>query len=110
MQTHNRMYSAFVAMFQGAGRVMTPVARTRPPGPDEVLVKIAAAGLCYSDLSAINGDRLRPTPIVLGHECSGVVEEIRPGAIDLKPGDRVVMSFLPTCGHCPSCMDGRAQL
>ncbi len=81
-----------------------------PPGADEVLIKIAAAGLCHSDLSVINGTRERPTPIVLGHECAGVVEEIGAGVSDLKPGDHVVMSFLPTCGHCLPCMDGRAQL
>ncbi|MGU3495763.1 zinc-dependent alcohol dehydrogenase family protein [Xanthobacteraceae bacterium A53D] len=81
-----------------------------PPGADEVLVKIAAAGLCHSDLSVINGDRPRPVPMVLGHECAGVVEEVGPNVSDLKPGDRVVMSFLPTCGHCLPCMDGRAQL
>lgn len=81
-----------------------------PPGADEVLIKIAAAGLCHSDLSVINGNRERPTPIVLGHECAGVVEEVGAGVSDLKPGDHVVMSFLPTCGHCLPCMDGRAQL
>ncbi len=81
-----------------------------PPGADEVLIKIAAAGLCHSDLSVINGNRERPTPIVLGHECAGVVEEVGSGVSDLKPGDHVVMSFLPTCGHCLPCMDGRAQL
>ncbi|WP_160110147.1 alcohol dehydrogenase catalytic domain-containing protein, partial [Caballeronia choica] len=47
-----------------------------PPGPDEVLIKIAAAGLCHSDLSVINGDRPRPMPMALGHEASGVVEEL----------------------------------
>jgi len=46
-----------------------------PPGPDEVLVRIAAAGLCHSDLSVINGDRPRPTPLALGHEASGIVVE-----------------------------------
>lgn len=81
-----------------------------PPGAEEVLVKIAAAGLCHSDLSVINGARERPTPIVLGHECAGVVEEVGSAVHDLKPGDHVVMSFLPTCGHCLPCMDGRAQL
>lgn len=82
----------------------------QPPGPGEVLVKIAAAGLCHSDLSAINGDRKRPTPIVLGHECSGTVEDLGDGVSDLVRGDRVVMSFLPTCGHCAPCAEGRAQL
>ncbi|RXT51237.1 alcohol dehydrogenase [Bosea sp. Tri-44] len=81
-----------------------------PPGPGEVLVKISAAGLCHSDLSVINGDRPRPTPMVLGHECSGIVEELGAGVSDLKRGEQVVMSFLPTCGHCATCVDGRAQL
>lgn len=81
-----------------------------PPGRDEVLVKIAAAGLCHSDLSVINGDRLRQTPMVLGHEASAVVVETGPGVTDLVEGDHVVMSFIPTCGHCLSCLDGRAQL
>jgi alcohol dehydrogenase len=82
----------------------------RPPGPDEVLVKIAAAGVCHSDLSGINGDRPRPLPVALGHEASGVVMEPGPGVTDLRPGDHVVMSFLPVCGHCASCADGRASL
>ncbi len=81
-----------------------------PPGRDEVLVKIAAAGLCHSDLSVINGDRPRQTPMVLGHEAAGVVAELGAGVDDLAVGDHVVMSFLPTCGHCLSCLDGRAQL
>ena len=81
-----------------------------PPGPDEVLVKIAAAGLCHSDISVINGDRLRQTPMILGHEASGIVAELGAGVSDLAVGDHVVMSFLPTCGHCPQCSDGRAQL
>ncbi|RKK05746.1 alcohol dehydrogenase [Pseudoroseomonas wenyumeiae] len=82
----------------------------RPPGPEEVLVKIAAAGLCHSDLSGINGDRPRPLPVALGHEASGVVVETGSGVTDLAAGDHVVMSFLPVCGHCPSCSDGRASL
>ncbi|MEP9376764.1 zinc-dependent alcohol dehydrogenase family protein [Aquabacter sp. CN5-332] len=100
--------------------VERPFARTRPltietvtldpPGRDEVLVKMAAAGVCHSDLSVINGDRLRPTPMVLGHEASAVVVEPGPGVTDLQPGDYVVMSFIPTCGHCMPCLEGRAQL
>lgn len=81
-----------------------------PPGPGEVLVKVAAAGLCHSDLSVINGTRLWPLPIVIGHEACGVVEETGAGVSDLKPGDHVVFSFLPTCGHCPMCAEGRASL
>ncbi|MGH8743019.1 MAG: zinc-dependent alcohol dehydrogenase family protein, partial [Burkholderiales bacterium] len=81
-----------------------------PPGPGEVLVKIAAAGLCHSDLSAINGDRPRPTPLVLGHEAAGIVEELGADVSDLKKGEHVVMVFVPSCGHCLPCAEGRPGL
>ena len=61
----------------------------KPPGPGEILVRMGAAGLCHSDLSVINGDRPRPTPMALGHEAAGVVEEIGPGVDDLQKGDHV---------------------
>jgi Zn-dependent alcohol dehydrogenase len=81
-----------------------------PPGYGEVLVKIAAAGLCHSDLSVINGDRPRPTPMVLGHEAAGLVEELGAGVNDLEKGDHVVMVFVPSCGHCLPCAEGRPAL
>ena len=81
-----------------------------PPGPGEILVRIAAAGLCHSDLSVINGDRPRPTPMALGHEAAGVVEALGPGVDDLAPGDHVVMVFMPSCGHCLPCAEGRPAL
>jgi len=81
-----------------------------PPGPGEVLVRVAAAGLCHSDLSVINGDRPRPLPMVLGHEAAGVVEEVGPGVHDLVKGDHVVLVFMPSCGHCLPCMEGRPAL
>ena len=81
-----------------------------PPGSGEVLVKIAAAGLCHSDLSVINGDRPRPMPMALGHEAAGVVEEIGEGVNDLVRGDHVVMVFVPSCGHCLPCSEGRPAL
>jgi len=81
-----------------------------PPGHGEVLVKIAASGLCHSDLSVINGDRPRPTPMVLGHEAAGIVEELGPGVEDLKKGDHVVLIFVPSCGHCLPCAEGRPAL
>jgi len=97
-----------------------PYAKSRPltietlelksPGPGEVLVKMAAAGLCHSDLSVINGDRPRPTPMALGHEAAGVVEEPGPGVTDLKRGDHVVLIFIPSCGHCMPCAEGRPAL
>lgn len=74
-----------------------------PPGPDELLIRIEAAGLCHSDLSVVDGNRVRPTPMLLGHEAAGVVEQIGPGGSDLEVGQRVVMTFLPRCGHCRAC-------
>lgn len=81
-----------------------------PPGDGEVLVRISAAGLCHSDLSVINGDRPRPLPMALGHEAAGVVEEVGRGVAGLKAGDHVVMVFVPSCGHCQPCMEGRPAL
>ncbi|MDD0814046.1 zinc-dependent alcohol dehydrogenase family protein [Curvibacter sp. HBC28] len=81
-----------------------------PPGPGEVLVRVAAAGLCHSDLSIINGDRPRRTPIVLGHEAAGVVEALGEGVTDLVPGDHVILVFVPSCGHCAPCAEGRPVL
>jgi alcohol dehydrogenase len=80
------------------------------PGPGEILVKIAAAGLCHSDLSVINGDRPRPMPMALGHEAAGVVEELGEGVTDLRVGDHVVLVFVPSCGHCAPCAEGRPAL
>jgi Zn-dependent alcohol dehydrogenase len=80
------------------------------PLQGEVLVKIHAAGLCHSDLSVIDGNRPRPMPMVLGHEAAGEVIECGPGVNNLKPGDHVVFSFVPSCGHCMPCMTGRPAL
>jgi alcohol dehydrogenase len=80
------------------------------PDYGEVLVRIHAAGLCHSDLSVIDGNRPRPLPMVLGHEAAGEVVECGLGIRDLKPGDHVVFSFVPACGHCHPCMTGRPAL
>ncbi|KQU62545.1 alcohol dehydrogenase [Sphingomonas sp. Leaf339] len=81
-----------------------------PPGKGEVLVRIAAAGLCHSDLSVISGDRDRPVPMALGHEAAGVVEVLGRDVDDLAVGDHVVMVFMPSCGHCLPCAEGRPAL
>lgn len=81
-----------------------------PPQAGEVLVRVAAAGLCHSDLSVINGDRPRPVPMVLGHEGAGIVEEVGEGVDDLVPGDHVIFVFVPSCGHCGPCQSGRPAL
>jgi alcohol dehydrogenase len=77
-----------------------PYAKTRPlvveeveldpPGPGEILIEVAAAGLCHSDLSTIENQRPRPLPIVIGHEGAGIVRECGAGITDLKPGDHVI--------------------
>jgi alcohol dehydrogenase len=97
-----------------------PYEKTRPlsieefeldePGHGEVLVRIGAAGLCHSDLSVIDGNRPRPTPMVLGHEAAGTVEKLGRGVDDLSVGDHVVMVFVPSCGHCLPCAEGRPAL
>ncbi len=81
-----------------------------PPRQGEVLVQIKAAGLCHSDLSVINGDRPRPTPMVIGHEAAGIVREVGDGVSDLAPGDHVVMIFVPSCGTCEFCVQERPAL
>jgi alcohol dehydrogenase len=80
------------------------------PGPGEVLVEVAYAGLCHSDLSVIDGVRPRVMPMVLGHEASGIVREIGPGVVDVAPGDHVVFSYMPACGRCRYCEEGRPVL
>src|SRR5690606_24640433 len=80
------------------------------PGKGEVLVEVAAAGLCHSDLSVIDGSRPRVMPMVLGHEASGVVREVGPGVRDISPGQHVVFSFVPVCGECDFCAGGRGAL
>jgi len=80
------------------------------PAEGEILVEIAAAGLCHSDLSTIEGIRPRPMPAVLGHEAAGIVREVGPGVTQLKPDDHVVMVFVMSCGTCPDCTGGRPNL
>ena len=79
-----------------------------PPKSGEVLVKVAASGLCASDLNAIDGKRkLVPFPAVIGHEAAGVVVDVGPDVSRVKIGDHVIMSIVPNCGHCDYCRSGR---
>ena len=97
-----------------------PYAQTRPitietvnlagPGLNEVLVRITGAGLCHSDLSIVNGDSPRPMPMALGHDAAGIVEDTGPGVLDLVRGDSVALVFVPSCGHCLPCLEGRPAL
>jgi len=76
------------------------------PGPGEVLVKIAAAGVCHSDLHVKRGEWDAPAPLVMGHEGSGIVTELGEGVTSLAVGDHVVLSWVPPCGDCRYCRSG----
>ncbi|WBU62766.1 zinc-binding dehydrogenase [Paracoccus aerodenitrificans] len=96
--------------FEAAKALTVREVELAAPERGEVLIRLAAAGVCHSDLSVINGDRPRPVPMVLGHEASGYVEQVGPGVEDLSPGDHVVCIFAPGCGHCLPCAEGRPAL
>lgn len=81
-----------------------------PPGPQEVLIQIKAAGLCHSDLVAINGERPKPVPIVIGHEAAGVIVELGSDVEGFAVGDHVVPSYVSSCGRCDMCREGRPAL
>ena len=80
-----------------------------PPGPNEVLVKMAASGMCHSDEHVLTGDLPFELPIVGGHEGAGVVQQVGSNVSWLAPGDHVVFGFVPSCGRCPSCAKGRPK-
>ncbi|HYX83740.1 MAG TPA: alcohol dehydrogenase catalytic domain-containing protein [Gaiellales bacterium] len=81
-----------------------------PPGPGEVAVRMAASGVCHSDLHVVDGIHDAPRPVILGHEGAGVVEEVGPGVSGLTPGDHVILSWLPHCGRCRFCVSGRPNI
>lgn len=80
------------------------------PGPAEVLVKIAASGVCRSDLHVMKGEWRPPLPIVLGHEASGTVEAVGDRVTHVRPGDPIILSFAPHCGYCRYCATGSPHL
>jgi Zn-dependent alcohol dehydrogenase len=77
------------------------------PGPRDVVVRMAAVGICGTDLHQVKGEFRRPTPMVLGHEGAGVVEAVGADVTTVAPGDEVVLSWAPGCGECPGCRRGR---
>jgi len=78
--------------------------------PGDVLVRMRAAGLCHTDLEVIEGALAFPMPIVLGHEAAGIVHGVGEGVTSVGPGDHVVMSWNPHCGHCFHCDHGQPIL
>ena len=96
------------ALFHAVGRPLEVVEiDLDEPQPDEVVVRMVAAGVCGTDLHQVKGEFRRPTPMVLGHEGAGVVESVGEDVRALRPGDEVVLSWAPGCGDCPGCRRGR---
>jgi S-(hydroxymethyl)glutathione dehydrogenase/alcohol dehydrogenase len=80
------------------------------PQANEVLVKTSASGVCHSDLHFMEGSYPYPLPVVLGHESAGIVEKVGEGVTRVKPGDRVVIAFVTSCGACDFCTIGKPYL
>ncbi|MFG2329546.1 alcohol dehydrogenase catalytic domain-containing protein [Streptomyces sp. NPDC048604] len=97
-------------VFDGKQAQVVDDLEIREPGPGEVLVAVAAAGLCHSDLSVIDGTIPFPAPVVLGHEGAGVVEAVGAGVVHVVPGDHVALSTLASCGACADCDRGRPTM
>jgi len=103
---------SLAALFRDVG---APVSIERitldPPHPTEVLVRVAAVGLCRTDYHVMRGERrVAMQPMVLGHEAAGVVEEIGAAVDGIKPGDHVILTFIPGCGNCRWCRLGLHHL
>ena len=80
------------------------------PGPHEVLIRTAAAGVCHSDLHFAQGSYAYPLPVVLGHESAGIVEQVGSEVRGVKPGDHVITCVSAFCGHCEHCLTGHMSL
>ncbi len=104
---HNRPHSTSIRAAVFDGTISVESVELADPRPGEVRVKIAAAGVCHSDLHVTTGAWDVPAPVVLGHEGSGVVTAVGEGVDDLEPGDHVVLSWVPGCGECRYCKAGR---
>ncbi len=97
-------------VLSGPGSVALEEIRVEPPGPDEVLVRIEATGVCHSDLHVIEENGWgHPFPVLLGHEGAGTVESAGARVEHLSAGDRVVLGWKAACGTCPQCRRGQPR-
>ncbi|MEU5295983.1 Zn-dependent alcohol dehydrogenase [Streptomyces umbrinus] len=94
----------------GAPLEITEIELPEVPGPGQVRVRLAAAGVCHSDLSLSDGTMRVPVPAVLGHEGAGTVVSVGPGVTHVAPGDGVVLNWAPSCGSCHACSLGEVWL
>ena len=99
------------AIFVGEGEPLSVEEITpKPPGPKDVTVEVLASGVCHSDLSVINGYVPLPPPSILGHEGAGRVLEVGAEVTRVRPGDKIIASFIPGCGECFYCLHDQANL
>ncbi len=91
------------AVLESGDKLGVSAVDVEDPHPGEVLVRVTDCGVCHSDLSLIDGAFPATTPSVLGHEAAGVVEAVGPGVTRLRPGDKAVLTPLPSCGRCYFC-------
>ena len=80
------------------------------PHQMEVRVRLIATGICRSDIHYLRGVWVHPKPVILGHEACGIIESVGPGVPKSRIGEKVVLTFTPSCGHCRFCVVGRSVL
>ena len=80
------------------------------PHEMEVRVKLVTTGICRSDIHYLRGVWAHPKPVILGHEACGIIESVGPGVPKSRIGEKVVLTFTPSCGHCRFCVVGRSVL
>lgn len=98
------------AVVREAGKLTIEEIELDPPQAGEILVHVRAAGVCHSDLHTYRGELRVTPPLVLGHEGAGIVEEIGDGVTKVKPGEPILVNWLPACGTCPMCLNGHFNL
>lgn len=98
------------ALAREIGQLTIEAVELDPPKADEVLVRMRAAGVCHSDLHTYRGELRAIPPLVLGHEGAGIVEKVGSSVTRIKPGDRILVNWLPACESCPTCLNGRYNL
>lgn len=104
------MQALAAVLYQAKEPLVLETVEVLPPGPGEITVRMMAAGVCHSDLHVMKGDLAMKTPIILGHEGAGIVEEIGKGVTSVVPGDHVIPIWRMSCGRCEYCLGGRPAL
>ncbi|MEM9986959.1 MAG: alcohol dehydrogenase catalytic domain-containing protein, partial [Bacteroidota bacterium] len=100
------MISATAALADGRGSFSIQTTQIAPPEPDEILVKIKAAGLCHTDHDSLSWGK----PIVLGHEGAGIIEAVGKSVAKFQPGDRVILNWATPCMKCFQCQEGNQHI